>query len=113
MCQVQLCPFCKGTGQEWHCDPHTTSVGYFTTCHMCGGWGYICPPCCPPCYKRCQIPYYPPYTPPYWYHDDNREWWYSVGNTTIRINIIEDPNVVIYGDDPHDHDTLSHDHDLE
>lgn len=116
MCQAQVCPFCKGSGQEWHCDPHTTSVGYLTTCHMCGGWGYIYPPCYPCCCMGCPRhtpPYVPPYTLPYWYYDGDREWIYSAENITVRINIIEDPNVVIYGDDPHDHHTLSHDHDSE
>jgi len=95
---------------------------------MCGGWGYIYPPCCPPCCKGCPPayytptyyppytpphPYYPPYMPPYWHDDGGGTWRYSIGNTTIRINIIEDPNVVIYRDDPHNHDALPHDHDLE
>ena len=125
MCQVQLCPYCNGSGQEWHSDPHVTSVGYFTTCHMCGGWGYIYPSCCPPCCKGCPPTYYPPYTPqhpyypsyipPYWHYDGVGTWWYSVGNTTIRINIIEDPNVIVYGNDtlPHDHDSEHNPHDCQ
>jgi hypothetical protein len=78
MCEAQLCPVCCGTGRVWYNDPNVTCVGYYIVCHACGGSGYLIVPCCCRCTRDCQ-PCYP----------QEGEWWYSSGNTTVRINIIE------------------------
>ena len=79
MCEAQLCPVCNGTGHTWYSDPMTSSVGYYTICHACGGTGYIIVPCCCYCPKTC----------PSCYPHNRSEWWYSSGNTTVKISIIE------------------------
>ena len=74
MSHAELCPVCGGSGEVWRSDPNTSSVGYYTTCHGCGGCGWVIVPD--------SMPYTPSWSP--WNPYDN-EWWYTSDGMIVRV----------------------------